>query len=112
MRGLSVAWRRRLSVIVFLLPDGPLFLLHPCRLCHNILRLPEGFNNRPLSRYLHTLSVGRMTPKKFYVKVSLSYFALIKTVKSSCRMSMKLVSVGQSMMAVNTSVAFCRARVR
>ena len=33
-------------------------------------------------------------------------------VKSSCRISIKLLSVGRSTIAVNPSVTFCSARVR
>ena len=40
------------------------------------------------------LSIGGMTPESLWVKVSLSYFVFIKTVKSSFQMSMMSVSVG------------------
>ena len=58
------------------------------------------------------LSVGRMTPERLCVKVSSSYFVLIKTGNISCRISMVLVSVYQSKRAVNPSVAFCSAGIR
>ena len=57
------------------------------------------------------LSVGIMTPERLCVKVSSSYFVFSKT-GNSCRMLMMFVSVGQSTMAVNPSVALFRARVR
>ena len=44
--------------------------------------------------------------------MSSSYFVFIKTGKISWQILMILVSVGQSTMAVNTSVDFWRARVR
>ena len=58
------------------------------------------------------LSVGRITLERLCVKVSSLYFVFIKTVKISCQMLMMSVSVGRSTMVVNTSPAFCRARVR
>ena len=58
------------------------------------------------------LSVGRMTLERLCVKVSLSYFVFVETINSSCWMLMMSVSGGRSMMAVNPSVAFYRARVR
>ena len=58
------------------------------------------------------LYVGRMTPERLCVKVSSSYFVFIKTGNSSCWISMVSVSLGRYMMEVNSSVAFCRARVR
>ena len=66
----------------------------------------------PLDYICPYLSVGIMTPDRLCVKVRSSYFFLIKTGKISCRMSMMLVSVGQSVMSVNTSVALCSSRVR
>ena len=53
-----------------------------------------------------------MTPDRLCVKVSSSYLVFIKTGNISCHISMILVSVGLSAMAVNPSVVFCRARVR
>ena len=58
------------------------------------------------------LSIGGMTPESLWVKVSLSYFVFVKTGNCNCWMSMISVSLGQSMIAVNPSAAFCRARVR
>ena len=66
----------------------------------------------PLEYICSYLYVGRMTPERLWVKLSSSYFVFIKTGKSSCRTSMMSVSVGIYTMAVNPSVAFCRARVR
>ena len=53
-----------------------------------------------------------MTPERFSVNVSSLYFVCIKIGKSNLSISMILVSIGQSTMTVNPSVAFWRARVR
>ena len=58
------------------------------------------------------MPVGIIILEKLCVKVRSSYFVLIKTGKDSFQMSMMLVSVGRSTMAVNPSFAFCSARLR
>ena len=71
-----------------------------------------GIEYPPFKYIFLYLFVGRMTPERLCVIVSLSYFFFVKTGKIRCWVSIMSVSVGQYTMVVNPSTAFFRARVR